>query len=211
MKKALLFALIISICIFASACSSKSSSDSEPDTTEAVIETTNDAAAETTLNENEVTADWKALYTDYINDPETGSSYADYALLFIDYDSVPELLIKNGSKLTLAWVSGGEIKSKRIGDVSDCDFGYTENSGSFWVLEAYTGAHGPVHSLYSFQSNNLSLEHEARYYYTSKLTYTVDNKEVDESEYNNMVSIITSYRNQKPDYQSKYDILDELK
>ena len=183
-------------------------------TTEKPTEKAKDKATEKTTvkpTEKPKKADWRSLYTDYIS--KLGKDYenASYALIQIDDDDIPELLINNktfhGGGKTLLWVHDGKLKSQTVSDMSGGDFGYGEKKGMFWNMY---NAQGSYYSLYSFSDGALAVKDTAEYSTSSNPKYKVNGEEASKSAYEDTVAKITSSGTSRPLYESKDAILDNI-
>lgn len=233
MKRFLILAMVCSICLTASGCFSQGSGASESaavTTQPAAGKATEDAApsasgkptesatekatekAKDKSTEKTKKADWRSLYTDYVS--KLGKDYekASYALIHIDDDDIPELLINNktfhGGGKTIFWIHDGKLKSHRISDMSGGDFGYSENKGLFWNMY---DAQGSFYLLYSFSDGAIKLNDTAEYSTSSNPKYKVNGVEASKTAYEDTVAKITSSGTSRPLYESKDAILDNIR
>ena len=232
MKRFLIFAMACSICLTASGCFSQGSGASEsaavttqPATGKATDDTAPSASVKPTESATEKAtekatskpaekpkkADWRSLYTDYLS--KLGKDYekASYALIPIDDDDIPELLINNktfhGGGKTIFWIHDGKLKSHRISDMSGGDFGYSENNGLFWNMY---NAQGSNYSLFSFSNGATAVKDTAEYSTTSSQKYKVNGEVASKSAFEDMVAKITSSGTSRPLYESKDAILNNI-
>lgn len=156
-------------------------------------------------------ADWRSLYTDYISKLGKGYEKASYALISIDDDDIPELLINNktfhGGGKTLLWIHDGKLKSQTVSDMSGGDFGYSENNGLFWNMY---NAQGSYYSLYSFSGGAVKLNDTAEYSSSSNPKYMVNGEAASKTAYEDTVAKITSCGTSRPLYESKDAILNNI-
>ena len=236
MKRFLILAMACSICLTASGCFSQGSGTSESaavttqpvteDTapsasvkptekpTEKATEKSSEKATEKAASkptEKPKKADWRSLYTDYISKLGKGYDKASYALIIIDDDDIPELLINNktfhGGGKYLLWVHDGKLKSQSISDMSGGDFGYSENNGLFWNMY---NAQGSNYSLYSFSDGTTAVKDTAEYSTTSSQKYKVNGEAESKTAYEDTVAKITSCGTSRPLYESKDAILNNI-
>ena len=232
MKRFLILAMACSICLTASGCFSQGSGASEsaavttqPATEKATEDTAPSASVKPTESATEKAtekatskpseksqkADWRSLYTDYISKLGKGYEKASYALISIDDDDIPELLINNktfhGGGKTLLWVHNGKLKSQTVSDMSGGDFGYSENNGLFWNMY---NAQGSYYSLYSFSDGAVKLNDTAEYSSSSNPKYKVNGEVASKSAFEDTVAKITSSGTSRPLYESKDAILNNI-
>ena len=221
-----------SICLTASGCFSQGSgaSESAAVTTQPVTEDTAPSAsvkptekatekasekatekAASKPTEKPKKADWRSLYTDYLSKLGKKKKKASYALIPIDDDDIPELLINNktfhGGGKTIFWIHDGKLKSHRISDMSGGDFGYSENNGLFWNMY---NAQGSNYSLFSFSNGATAVKDTAEYSTTSSQKYKVNGEVASKSAFEDMVAKITSSGTSRPLYESKDAILNNI-
>ena len=232
MKRFLILAMACSICLMASGCFSQGSgaSESAAVTTQPVTEDTAPSAsinptekatekasekatekAASKPTEKPKKTDWRSLYTDYISKLGKGYDKASYALILIDGDDIPELLINNktfhGGGKYLLWVHDGKLKSQTVSDMSGGDFGYSENNGLFWNMY---NAQGSYYSLYSFSGGTTAVKDTAEYSTTSSQKYKVTGEAASKTAYEDTVAKITSCGTSRPLYESKDAILNNI-
>lgn len=239
-KITVLLLALFCACVFAAGCSSKEESSEPAEETTAVQTTAAPTTAapttaapttaapktepetdevETTQESEESSeqesVNWKELYIDKINEfnEKHGGSEAlecKYALVYINDDDIPELLLQTGSHIPgveICWITGGETESKNIG-LSSGEFLYNEKGGEFYYE---FNAHGTGASSYSFDGSTVSKEHTVGYSNMSgEAQYTIDDESADKAAFEEKIESMKSGYSDKASFVSKDEIMGEL-
>lgn len=157
----------------------------------------------------EADTEWKALYTAYINEHALSKlSNTTYALIELDDDSTPELLISGSTKIAgkhLCWIKDGAVETLPVGSGGTDSFRYAKRQSRFWYMFMSMGT---FYYSFTFENGTAAEEHTAlQYAAPNNTSCEVDGQKTDEAAYQAMADQITSSGSDAPNYQSKDEIL----
>ncbi len=181
--------------------------------TEKVTEKQTEEVTEEVTEAPDNSENWKDIYAEKIEEKYSGESSQpapQFALVYIDDDDVPELLMQSGSHspgLEIYWIVGDDTESEHLG-LSWGEFLYNEKQGDFYYEY---NAQGTGATSFFFDGSSVTQGQHIGFSNTSGETvYTIDGETTDkasfESEYNSMRADYSD----KAVFKNKSEILEEL-
>lgn len=156
---------------------------------------------------------WKDIYAEKIEEKYSGESSQpapQFALVYIDDDDVPELLMQSGSHspgLEIYWIVGDETESEHLG-LSWGEFLYNEKQGDFYYE---FNAQGTGATSFFFDGSSVTTVQQIGYTYMSGgAKYEIDGESVDKASYEREYESMRSECSDKADFKNKSEILEEL-